>query len=228
MDLPTITLALLFLFSQKDTRYFYIYFIVIFCVFLIHEYNICNINELFTPISNESIQSLGSVYNGDTLTVSNIKVTGNIDVSNGSVVAKTITTNNLTTKGLTSTDTITIDKRNSDWGPNLMLMAPKKESAYISWHDNTSAATRTCYDMGVYRTREGAGDFQIDVQNGNLIMNGKAIRKGGNRLIYEGLQLGIQSARTGYLSDQGGWKGAPQNAGSWETMNLQIPSFVNY
>ena len=234
MDLFTIALAILFLFTQRNAQYFHIYLIILICVLMINVYNVGNINEFFVATSNEAAQGVASLYNSGNLTVTNLKVTGTLDTTAGAISANTInasglvTTNNgLTTTGITSTGTITVDKRTSDWGPNIQMFAPKKESAYLQWMKN-DGTSRTCYDMGTYRAHEGNGNFQIDLGSGNFVVNSATMKKGDNRLLYENLPMGIQSSRTGYLSDQGGWKGVPTDSGKWETMYLRIPSFATY
>lgn len=238
MNTMIIIISILFLFSQKKSKYFNMYLFFLVVGFVVSIINTGNLNEFFTT-SNEAVQSVSSVYNTGTLTVSNLKVTGTLDTTAGTISAGAINASGLitandglTTKGqlntenLYATGTLTVDKQNSDWGPNIQMVSPKKENAYIQWMKNDG--TRICYDQGSFRSHEGTGDFRVDLANGNFVINGKGIYKGSNRLLYEGLPVSIQSSRTGFLSDQGGWKAAPIRATDWETMYLRIPSFATY
>ena len=80
---------------------------------------------------------------------------------------------------------------------------------------------------GVIVGREWGGNGNLTVQ-GALIVQGRDIIAELNDLranvIRKDVKYGVRSARGGYLSDQGGWKGRPGAAGDWEVMTFdQLP-----
>lgn len=218
-----VILSLLFLFSQKDSKYFFYYILTTTIVIIL---SLVDYSEHLTITQNEGIQLLSSVYNNNQMTVTNLKVTGTLDTTQattnaGNINASTVTTSGkiIANGGMTSKDTITVDKRNSTWGPNISIIAPKNEDAYVSWYAN-DGTTRTAFDKGSYRL--STRGLVMDA-NGDVNFNTNNLKQSGNRVMYENSGIAIQSSRGGFLSDQGGWKGRPGESGCWETMYLRMP-----
>jgi len=72
---------------------------------------------------------------------------------------------------------------------------------------------------GVIVSRAWGGNGNLNVEGG-LIVQGRDILAELNQCVRKDKKYGIRSARGGYLSDQGGWKGKPQGADWWETMYM--------
>ena len=76
---------------------------------------------------------------------------------------------------------------------------------------------------GVIVGKEWGGNGNLQVQ-GRVYVEGRDILAELNDLksnsVRKDKKYGIRSARGGYLSDQGGWKGKPQGADWWETMYI--------
>lgn len=87
-----------------------IIFLLIALLFVLYAnlYLLISNTENLTPLSNESLQNLSSVYNNGTLTVGNIVATGNVSVAgNASVKGNTSVTGNLVASNTSVTGNLT-------------------------------------------------------------------------------------------------------------------------
>jgi hypothetical protein len=202
---------------------FSILFVILFALYVGK-----NQREDLTNLSNESLQNLASVYNNGVLTVGSIVATGDVTIG-GTLNTKGNTSigGTLTTTGNTMLNSDLTTKGVSTLG----LWTIKNDSIGIPGRADINLATDKWLRLleygqpfnGTYAGSGGGGGFAgQNYWSVNNITAGGDITTKGQKVIYDGLALGIQSARTGFLSDQGGWKSRPKTATDWEVMYPRI------
>ena len=186
--------------------------------------------ENLTPLSNESLQNLSSVYNNGVLTVGSIVTTGNATIG-----GNTIINGDLSAKGSSSLGMWTI----------------KNDSIGIPGRGDLNFATDKWVRLlnygqpstGTYAGSGGGGGFAgLNLYSDNDIravnVNTKNVNATGDisakynitsrdkRVLYEGIKFAIQAGTTAFLSDQGGWRGLP--TGDINKKEIMYPVILDF
>lgn len=93
-------LTLLFLFSQKDSKYFVVYLSILVLLIIFSSLGCITIENF--EISNEAVQNIASIYNSDKISVSNADITSSLTTNN--LYASTISSPNITLASTNSSD----------------------------------------------------------------------------------------------------------------------------
>jgi hypothetical protein len=195
--------------------------------------------DTFASTSNvnmEAINNLASMYRDGVMTVPKIKISGDLEVDGNALIEGNSTINGNSSIG-----------GDSEINGNASIegdLNVKNENKAKYFRLNGAEIGHIKTDGIIYRhggqVYIGTDDNLYIRTNNNHNSNGKEVRVWADRLYANMVEIdgkkiekkhvealrgdkwfGIQSSRGGYLSDQGGWKSAP-NGSNWETMYLRI------
>jgi hypothetical protein len=183
--------------------------------------------DTFASTSNanmEAINNLASMYRDGVMTVPKIKVSGDLEVDGNALIEGNSTLNgNISIEG-------NLDVKNENKAKYFILNGSEIDhiktdgviyrhngQVYIGTDDNLYIRTNNNHNSNGKEVRVWADRLYANM----IDIDGKKIEKKHVEALRGDKWFGIQSSRGGYLSDQGGWKSAP-NGSNWETMYLRI------
>lgn len=183
--------------------------------------------DTFASTSNanmEAINNLASMYRDGVMTVPKIKVSGDLEVDGNALIEGNSTLNgNISIEG-------NLDVKNENKAKYFILNGSEIDhiktdgviyrhngQVYIGTDDNLYIRTNNNHNSNGKEVRVWADRLYANM----IDIDGKKIEKKHVEALRGDKWFGIQSSRGGFLSDQGGWKSAP-NGSNWETMYLRI------
>ena len=204
-------------------------FVILICVYR-------NNHEDMTNISNEAVQNLSSLYNQQSMTLTNLHVTGTLTVDGAATInsvntptltAAAATTTNLNTTNLAASTNITSPTANiGSWNIRGSAMGIKGVAdinmGSDGWVRNVTYGNNNT-DNSSYTPNVGfAGADMYSSKLSNMLSTAiNNAQNTANDAIPNNAKIGILSPRNGYLQDNGGWaSAAPNGAGDWQCLSI--------